>query len=641
MNVSAIGSSVRITPLALQRSEHLENDASLITAFDARQRRFGEHYNASSHSAVIKLMMLTFGVRPADMFNEVRSTTDGFDVTMKDGYTLHLSEQELQQAGAASCFTGSDSEVLGSAHFALAVFIKRKQLGTRNTAGLPDFASVLAQSLQGETTFNMLKGMGLSKHLRYLPTATVVNEGGLGVADSYDAGSSLIHAGKAYRFGKQGSPDRAYMYTLVTDPAPKPRISPAPPIVVPKVDPEPQTARPQVTEVLQGFDTTPRKFGEFIDLSSHAAVFKLMMLRFGRSPSDVFEKVEATPHQFNVTLKDGFKMTLSTQEVERAGQSSRFVGPDAQMVKSANFMLAAFAKRKQLERNTSFDAALSSTLRGETLYNLLKGMGVVGFLRKLSPDDLRKPDSIGVTQIFNSSGALVVGGFKHSDGGKEAVGNDYGYQFLPDQPVEPDGWPARLSGVPVGTKPVDTLSGFYQGFEGNCVTVSAIKAAMNKFGQNPSGIYKRVVETPKGFTVVMRDGCTVRLTHAELEKAREAAQFRGEDKGLVDDAVFLYGVSAKRAQMENHEFRAGASYASALQTLNDGEIAGDALRRLGLYAFIRQSSVQELASGVPGTLANFQHSVVVIDGVFDHYGAKKVLKGSRWMSEKGYALKLV
>jgi len=234
-----------------------------------------------------------------------------------------------------------------------------------------------------------------------------------------------------------------------------------------------------------------------------------------------------------------------------------------------------------------------------------------------------------------------VDGIKHSNGEQASVTKDYGYQLAEDVPVDPHGKPAQLSTVPVGVKPADIWSGFYQGVEGNCVTVSAIKAAMMKYGQNPLGIFKRVTETPEGLSIAMRDGCTVRLTDAELSQAREAANFHGTDKGLIEDAVFLYGASAKRAQLENHEFRAGAGFNAALKTLNDGEVPGDALRRLGLYAFTRASSVEELASGVSGTLAQFGHSVVLVNGALDAYGDKRDLNGSHWMREDGHALTLV
>ncbi|MEX5555638.1 hypothetical protein [Pseudomonas pergaminensis] len=646
MNTFAIGSSACSTSTASQFSNISEKETSLFHAFESPERAFGEHYDASSHSAVIKLMMHTFGKQPEAMFSSVRSNRGGYDVTMKDGYRLHLSRQELQQAGAASRFTGSDNEVLGGAHFALAVFIKRKQLGSGNAADLPSFTSVLTASLQGETTLNMFKGMGLSGHLKYEPTATVVGEGRWGVAHSHNLGSSLIYAGKAHRAGRGCSPDQSYMYTLQSHSAPKPPTAPVPVVPMPVVRITPQVdqakgIRPQVAEVLQGFIAPSGHFGEVFDLSSHAAVIKMMMLRFGRSPSDVFERINATGNGYSITLKDGFELTLSTQEQQRTAEATRFTGPDTQMRNDANLILAAYAKRKQLIRNVQFDAALSATLRGESIYRVLTGMGLIGFLRIVPPAKLQEPHSIGVTETSSFSGALVVEGVKHSHGKKDAVGKDYGYQLAADLPHEQDGQPARFPAAPIGVEPDDIWSGFYQGMEGNCVTVSAIKAAMMKYGQNPLGIFKRVTETPGGYSITMRDNCTVRLTFAELERARAAAHFRGPNADLIDNAVFLYAASAKRAQLENHEFRAGVSFDVALQTLNDGEVPGDALRRLGLYAFTRTSSVDELASGVPGTLANFGHSVVVIEGKFDEYGAKRDLNSSHWNQADGVALKLV
>lgn len=643
MSTFAIESSAHLNLMAPPLSSHSQSATALIPAFEAAERRFGEHFNASSHGAVIKLMMLTFGAHPYDMFNEVQGNGDGYDVTMKDGYRVHVSRQELQQAAAASRFTGTDRDALSSAHFALAVFVKRKQLRSGNAGDLPGFESALTRSLQGETTFNMLKGMGLSGHLQYVPTATVVDTGATGVADSYDFGSSLIHAGQAHLFGRQGSPDRSYTYTLVKDGAPQPRILPAPvtPRIVPKVEPTTTQIRPEAAEILPGFTAPSRKFGETFDLSSHTAVIKMMMLRFGPSPSDMFERVEATEEGHSVTMKDGFEVTVSKQELQRTTDASRFTGSDTQMVQDANFMLAAFAKRKAAERNVRFDAALSSTLYGEPTYKALKGMGLVGFLRVAPPDKLGAPGSVGVTSTFNHSSALVVDGIKHGNGEQEPIVKDYGYQLAADAPAEPGARPAQFPAAPVGVKPADIWGGFYQGAERNCVTVSAIKVAMMKYGQNPLGIFKHVTDAADGYTLTMRDGCTVRLTHDELKAARTAANFHGADKGLIDDAVFLYAASAKRAQLENHEFRAGGGFDVALQTLNDGEVPGDALRRLGLYAFTRKSSVQELASGVPGTLANFEHSVAVVEGAYDDYGAKRGLNGSHWMHQRGRAIKLV
>nr|WP_252992741.1 hypothetical protein [Pseudomonas pergaminensis] len=77
MNTFAIGSSARSTSTASQFSNISEKETSLFHAFEFPERAFGEHYDASSHSAVIKLMMHTFGKQPEAMFSRVRSNRGG------------------------------------------------------------------------------------------------------------------------------------------------------------------------------------------------------------------------------------------------------------------------------------------------------------------------------------------------------------------------------------------------------------------------------------------------------------------------------------------------------------------------------------------------------------------------------------
>lgn len=103
----------------------------------------------------------------------------------------------------------------------------------------------------------------------------------------------------------------------------------------------------------------------------------------------------------------------------------------------------------------------------------------------------------------------------------------------------------------------------------------------------------------------------------------------------------MYAVSAKRAQLENNDFRARQSFEVAMQTLNDGDFPGNALRRLGLFAYVRESSAQELAKGAIGTLAGNGHSVAVIDGALDLFGKKERLLSSSWMDNSLWAQKLV
>lgn len=401
-------------------------------------------------------------------------------------------------------------------------------------------------------------------------------------------------------------------------------------------------------DILNAFTATRRNFGEHFDSSTHAAVIKLMMMTFGQSPHDMFEKVRAVGDGYEVTMKDEFKVHVSAAELRLTAQASRFAGSDGAAVSDANMVLAVFIKRKQLTGNHErFENVLLKSLEGETTQNCLRGMGLMGFAQFLPASYMAARGALGVVETHNFGSAFVMDNTQHVYSEQSKVDKSYGFMLFNDKKA-PDVSPeivdekaALISSVPVGIRPANIWSGFYQGVEGNCVTVSAIKAAMMKFGQNPQGIYKKISATAEGYEVVMRDGYKLTLTHDELNKAKVQSGLKGSNQSLLDDANFLYAVSAKRAQLENNDGRGNQSYAVAMDTLNDGEYPGAALRRLGLYAYIRESTVQELADGAIGTLADTRHSVTVVDGMFDMYGEKRSLAPSNW---KGYfvrALKLV
>lgn len=65
-----------------------EKPAQIIRAFNAAHGQFGEHFDTSTHAAVIKLMMTTFGQHPAGMFNALTATGDGYHITMKDEFKV-------------------------------------------------------------------------------------------------------------------------------------------------------------------------------------------------------------------------------------------------------------------------------------------------------------------------------------------------------------------------------------------------------------------------------------------------------------------------------------------------------------------------------------------------------------------------
>ncbi|AZF54075.1 hypothetical protein C4J85_3602 [Pseudomonas sp. R4-34-07] len=174
-----------------------------------------------------------------------------------------------------------------------------------------------------------------------------------------------------------------------------------------------------------------------------------------------------------------------------------------------------------------------------------------------------------------------------------------------------------------GAKPDNIWSGFRQGPDGNCVTVSAIKAAMYRFGQSPTDIFKEVAKTSDGYQVFMRDGFRLTLTDGELAEGARGAKFSGPDTGMLKDAQFLFAVSAKRAQMENNDRTAGRSFQAAIRSLNDGEDEsgpGEGFLRLGLKGHMKRVSVRELAQGQIGMCNRTGHSVAVINGREELWG---------------------
>lgn len=182
-----------------------------------------------------------------------------------------------------------------------------------------------------------------------------------------------------------------------------------------------------------------------------------------------------------------------------------------------------------------------------------------------------------------------------------------------------------LSSKRNGAKPDDIWKGFRQGPNGNCVTVSAIKASMAKFGQSPTDIFKEVKKEGEGYRVVMRDGVTLHLSRRELAEGARSSKFVSRDQEMLKDAHFLFAVSAKRAQLENNDGYARTGFRAALHSLNDGEDEyrnGEGLLRLGLKQHITRVPVGTLAKGMVGMVNRLGHSVAVIDGVEEIYGKK-------------------
>ncbi|WP_065929333.1 hypothetical protein [Pseudomonas sp. 58 R 3] len=172
-------------------------------------------------------------------------------------------------------------------------------------------------------------------------------------------------------------------------------------------------------------------------------------------------------------------------------------------------------------------------------------------------------------------------------------------------------------------------SGFRQGPDGNCITVSAIKAAMMKFGKKATDVFRDVKAAGDGWDVQMKDGFQLHLSRNELTQAAQQARFMGNDPQMMTNANFMYAASAKRAQMEGNngfgygnDHNAKRSYLDALVSLNDGEHRNEGLDRLGLKGLYRQSSSDELARGALGVVNYDHHSMAVIGGRVELWGGR-------------------
>lgn len=208
-------------------------------------------------------------------------------------------------------------------------------------------------------------------------------------------------------------------------------------------------------------------------------------------------------------------------------------------------------------------------------------------------------------------GGVKPGGFGPSEamGNKPVTEGSKHFNYKPDNSKP-------------GEKPNNIWSGFSQGPDGNCVTVSSIKAAMMRYGQKPTDVFKTVNETSAGYDVTMRDGFKLSLSKDELRQAATHAHFKGDDPAMMTDANVLYAASAKRAQMENNDGTAGHSFMAAMNSLNDGEHSREGLDRLGLKGLYRPATDADLRSSKVGTVEYNGHSMAVIDGRIELWGKR-------------------
>ncbi|AZF27549.1 type III secretion protein [Pseudomonas sp. R2-60-08W] len=141
------------------------------------------------HVAAIKVAMATFGQSPTGVFTHVVKSGDGYNVTMKDGFKLHITGEELQLAAKAAKFSGGDEGMVKDAQFLFGVMSKRQHLEqARNNATDPFYSiygkdsayhahrtypGVLAAAAQGIGGGMALSYLGLKEHMQIIDASAL------------------------------------------------------------------------------------------------------------------------------------------------------------------------------------------------------------------------------------------------------------------------------------------------------------------------------------------------------------------------------------------------------------------------------------------------------------------------------------
>ncbi|RZJ91667.1 MAG: hypothetical protein EOO60_07680 [Hymenobacter sp.] len=166
-------------------------------------------------------------------------------------------------------------------------------------------------------------------------------------------------------------------------------------------------------------------------------------------------------------------------------------------------------------------------------------------------------------------------------------------------------------------KTEELITAFKQGGAGNCVSVAAIKAAIEVFGLG--NVFVADSQVDGGLTITMRDGISIVLTVTELEYAKENSRFIMLDSQQVFEyATLCYAAMAKRVQQDEKEEK--LSYAEAVADLNDGASYLQGPNWLGLRHHVRAVGLKFIRQydGVIG--ASSKHCFFASHKLADDYG---------------------
>ncbi|OAJ45716.1 hypothetical protein [Pseudomonas marginalis] len=255
------------------------------------------------------------------------------------------------------------------------------------------------------------------------------------------------------------------------------------------------------------------------------------------------------------------------------------------------------------------------------------------------PDDIDPGRLISqLALLMNSLLSLLAQAKVQKDTDLSGDKTKHGTSVVPDKQavvVPKNETISSISNTSAGKLPDDVWLGLSEGQGNNAGMIAGIKAAMMKFGQNPKGVFTRITENDGLYKVVMRDGFTVSLTRAEIDKARRWAGFSGEDMGMIKDATFMYAVAAKREEHDRAaHMKAGGGgiiqfsddpFEAAMDSLNHYFWANKALNHLGLSQYVSKMPYAEAeAKGLCGVLTVGYEGMLMAKGYVDMYGPDKL-----------------
>jgi hypothetical protein len=114
--------------------------------------------------AAIKAAMAKFG--PDHVFKSVTRGGNGYDVTMRDGVKVRVSDAELSTASRLSRFSGKDPALLRKANLMYAAMANRAQLEGNDGRRNMSFERACQSLSDGESYLEGARWLGLKNHMR-------------------------------------------------------------------------------------------------------------------------------------------------------------------------------------------------------------------------------------------------------------------------------------------------------------------------------------------------------------------------------------------------------------------------------------------------------------------------------------------